>query len=160
MLLFVIVHMPHHYPDDCATQSCIYDGNKLAWNVPQFKKDVRTVVGPNVDLKNVRLLIAGDMNDLGEDADPAKFTVIFGDFGPVSISKQAKTPPDPTCCANDGYMHFFDRIVSNDPTNQPSYEVLYLTGANGLTTYYPFNKMKVIPNRQCGRYRFCDIQPP
>ena len=66
----------------------------------------------------------------------------------MNISRQAKTPPDPTCCANDGYSNFFDRIVTNDQSNQPSYEVLYLTRGNGLITYYPFNKMKQIPNRQ------------
>ena len=147
MLLFVVVHMPHGYPDDCQSQSCPY-GGKFAWNVPQFKADVQSVVGSGVDLKTVRLLIAGDMNDLGNDADPKRFVPIFDDFGPVKISKQAKTPPDPTCCADNGYSTFFDRIVTNDRFSEPSYEVVYLTRRNGLTTYYPLNKLDIIPNKK------------
>lgn len=146
-LLFVIVHMPHGYPDDCPTQACPYGGGKFAWNIPQFKTDVRSVVGAGVDLKTVRLLIAGDMNDLGNDADPKRFTPIFDDFGPVNISKQAKTPPDPTCCTDNGFTTFFDRIVTNGSV-QPSYEVVYLTKGNGLTTYYPLNKQTIFPNKK------------
>ncbi len=147
MVLFAIVHMPHSYPDDCVTQPCPYGGGKLAWNVLQFKADVRSVVGPGVDLKTVRLIIAGDMNSLGNDADPQRFVPIFDDFGAVKISRQSESPPDPTCCANDGYTTFFDRIVTNGSV-EPSYEVVYLTKGNGLTTYYPLNKLKVIPNRK------------
>ena len=147
MLLFVIVHMPHGYPDDCQSQSCPYGGGKFAWNVPQLKEDVRKVVGPTVDLRNVRLLIAGDMNDLGNDADPKRFAPIFDDFGDVKISKQSRTPPDPTCCADNGYSTFFDRIVTNGAV-EPGYEVVYLTTGNRLTTYYPLNKLKSIPNKK------------
>jgi len=146
-LLFVIVHMPHGYPDDCQTQPCPYGGGKFAWNVPQFKTDVRSVVGAGVDLTTVRLLIAGDMNDLGNDADPKRFAPIFDDFGAVKISKQAKSPPDPTCCTDNGFTTFFDRIVTNDPANEPSYEVVYLT-KGGKIVDYPLNKQTIIPNRK------------
>jgi hypothetical protein len=138
MLLFVIVHMPHGQPDNCQGNPCPY--GKFMWDVPQFKRDVRSVVGSTVDLKKVHLLVTGDMNDLGNDADPKHFAPIFDDFGDVKISKQARTPPDATCCANPpGYRYFFDRIVTNGSA-EPSYEVVYLKGHD-----YPLDKLKKMP---------------
>ena len=72
-VLFVIVHMPHQYPDNCTGPKC-YAG-KYYWDIPQFKRDVQTVVGANVDLTKVHLIAAGDMNDLGNDADPGEIRV-------------------------------------------------------------------------------------
>lgn len=140
LVLFVIVHMPHGQPDNCQGQPCPYGNGKLMWDVPQFKRDVRSVIGAKVDLKTVHLLVVGDMNDLGNDADPKRFAPIFADFGDVKISKQAKTPPDPTCCADNGYATFFDRIVSNGSA-EPSYEVVYLKGHD-----YPLDKLRKLPN--------------
>jgi len=140
LLLFVIVHMPHGHPDNCQGYPCPYGNGKLMWDIPQFKRDVRSVVGSAVDLKKVHLLVTGDMNDLGNDADPKDFAPIFDDFGDVKISKQAKTPPDATCCANPpGYQYFFDRIVTNGAV-EPSYEVVYLKGHD-----YPLDKLKKMP---------------
>jgi hypothetical protein len=137
-VLFVIVHMPHQYPD-CAGPTCPY-GGKYYWDVPQFKRDIQTVVGANVDLKKVHLIVAGDMNDLGNDNDPAKFASIFGDFGNIAISQQKKNPPDPTCCQDNGYQTFFDRIVTNSG-DQPQAEVIYLKGYD-----YPLDKTTDFPN--------------
>src|SRR3954468_21969400 len=94
MLLFVIVHMPHGQPDNCQGKPCPYDNGKFMWDVAQFQRDVRSVVGSRIDLRDVHLIIAGDMNSLGGDADPKSFAPIFADFGTMQISKQAQTPPD------------------------------------------------------------------
>ena len=75
------------------------------------------------------------MNDLGNDADPAKFVSIFGDFGAVTISAQSIVPPYTTCCANDGYTAgLYDRIVTNS-TVTPKYSVID-------PNIYPLNKNK------------------
>jgi hypothetical protein len=147
MLLFVIVHMPHGQPDNCQGLPCPY--GQLMWDVPRFKRDVRRVVGSAIDLKKVRLVIAGDMNDLGHDADPKGFAPIFDDFGDVKISKQAVTPPDPTCCADrQGYHLFFDRIVTNGSV-EPSYEVVYLKGHD-----YPLDKLTKMPAKSGQKPKF------
>jgi hypothetical protein len=145
-VLFVIVHMPHGYPDDCQNNPCPYGNGKFMWDVPQFKSDVRSVVGPNVDLKKVRLLVTGDMNSLGEHADPKLFAPIFDDFGAVKVSEEVTKAPDPTCCADDGYMFFFDRIVTNS-SHEPSYEPIYLT-EGGRRYDYPLNKKKFTPSER------------
>jgi hypothetical protein len=133
-VLFVIVHMPHQYPD-CPGANCAY--GKYDWDIPQFKRDVQTVVGASVDLTKVHLIAAGDMNDLGNDAVPAKFASIFGDFGAVTISAQAIVPPYTTCCANDGYTAgYYDRIVTNS-TVTPKYSVID-------PNIYPLNKNKTV----------------
>ena len=133
-VLFVIVHMPHQYPD-CPGSNCAY--GKYDWDIPQFKRDVQTVVGANVDLTKVHLIAAGDMNDLGNDAVPAKFVSIFGDFGAVTISAQAIVPPYTTCCANDGYTAgYYDRLVTNS-TVTPKYSVID-------PNIYPLNKNKIV----------------
>jgi hypothetical protein len=135
-VLFVIVHMPHQYPD-CPGSNCAY--GKYDWDIPQFKRDVQTVVGANVDLTQVHLIAAGDMNDLGNDAVPAKFVSIFGDFGAVTISAQSIVPPYTTCCANDGYTAgLYDRIVANS-TVTPKYSVID-------PNIYPLNKTKILKN--------------
>jgi hypothetical protein len=137
-VLFVIVHMPHQYPDNCTASSCTYAG-KYDWDIPQFKTDVQTVVGAGVDLTKVHLIVAGDMNDLGNDNDPAKFVSILSDFGAIKISEQMALPTYPTCCANDGYTAgYYDRIVTNS-TVPPQYSVLD-------PTIYPLNKTKHFPN--------------
>jgi hypothetical protein len=137
-VLFVIVHMPHQYPDNCTGPKC-YAGNYY-WDIPQFKRDVQTVVGANVDLTKVHLIAAGDMNDLGNDNDPAKFVSIMGDFGAVKISEQTISPPYTTCCANDGYTAgYYDRIVTNS-TVAPQYSVID-------PSIYPLNKQQLPGNR-------------
>jgi hypothetical protein len=142
-VLFVIVHMPHQYPD-CAGPNCTYAG-KYYWDIPQFKADVQTVVGVNVDLTKVHLIAAGDMNDLGNDAVPAKFASIFGDFGAVTISAQSIVPPFKTCCEDDGFMAgYYDRIVTNS-TVTPKYSVI-------KPNIYPLNPNKTVkhgrPNKE------------
>ena len=141
-VLFVIVHMPHQYPDNCTGPKC-YAG-KYYWDIPQFKADVQTVVGANVDLTKVHLIAAGDMNDLGNDADPAKFVSIFGDFGAVTISAQSIVPPYTTCCANDGYTAgLYDRIVTNS-TVTPKYSVID-------PNIYPLNKTKILTHNKINK---------
>lgn len=141
-VLFVIVHMPHQYPDNCTGPKC-YAG-KYYWDIPQFKRDVQTVVGANVDLTKVHLIAAGDMNDLGNDADPAKFVSIFGDFGAVTISAQSIVPPFNTCCANDGYTAgLYDRIVTNS-TVTPKYSVID-------PNIYPLNPNKIVKHNKVNK---------
>jgi hypothetical protein len=141
-VLFVIVHMPHQYPDNCTGPKC-YAGNYY-WDIPQFKRDVQTVVGANTDLTKVHLIVAGDMNDLGNDADPAKFVSIFGDFGAITISEQTISPPFITCCANDGYTAgLYDRIVTNS-TVAPKYSVID-------PNIYPLNKTKVLSHNRVNK---------
>jgi hypothetical protein len=141
-VLFVIVHMPHQYPDNCTGPKC-YAG-KYYWDIPQFKRDVQTVVGANVDLTKVHLIAAGDMNDLGNDADPAKFVSIFGDFGAVTISAQSIVPPYITCCANDGYTAgLYDRIVTNSAVT-PKQSVID-------PNIYPLNKTKILPHNRVNK---------
>jgi hypothetical protein len=141
-VLFVIVHMPHQYPDNCTGPKC-YAG-KYYWDIPQFKRDVQTVVGANVDLTKVHLIVAGDMNDLGNDNDPAKFVSILGDFGAVKISEQTISPPYITCCANDGYTAgLYDRIVTNS-TVTPKYSVID-------PNIYPLNKTKVLSHNRVNK---------
>jgi hypothetical protein len=141
-VLFVIVHMPHLYPDNCTGPKC-YAGNYY-WDIPQFKRDVQTVVGANTDLTKVHLIVAGDMNDLGNDADPAKFVSIFGDFGAITISEQTISPPFITCCANDGYTAgLYDRIVTNS-TVAPKYSVID-------PNIYPLNKTKVLSHNRVNK---------
>lgn len=136
-VLFVIVHMPHGYPD-CSGPNCTY-GGKYLWDIPQFKRDVQTVVGANTDLTKVHLIAAGDMNDLGNDNVPAKFASIFGDFGAVKISQQIVLPTYITCCANDGYTAgLYDRFVTNS-TVPPEYSVID-------PNIYPLNKTQHFPN--------------
>jgi hypothetical protein len=136
-VLFVIVHMPHQYPD-CPGANCTY-GGKYYWDIPQFKRDVQTVVGANTDLTKVHLIAAGDMNDLGNDNAPAKFASILGDFGAVKISQQIVLPTYITCCANDGYTAgLYDRIVTNS-TVPPEYSVID-------PNIYPLNKTQQFPN--------------
>jgi len=142
-VLFVIVHMPHQYPDNCTGPKC-YAG-KYYWDIPQFKRDVQTVVGANVDLTKVHLIAAGDMNDLGNDADPAKFVSIFGDFGAVTISAQSIVPPFMTCCEDvDFKAGYYDRIVTNS-TVTPKYSVID-------PNIYPLNPNKFVkhgkPNKE------------
>ena len=142
-VLFVIVHMPHQYPDNCTGSKC-YAG-KYYWDIPQFKRDVQTVVGANVDLTKVHLIAAGDMNDLGNDADPAKFVSIFGDFGAVTISAQSIVPPFMTCCEDvDFKAGYYDRIVTNS-TVTPKYSVID-------PNIYPLNPNKFVkhgkPNKE------------
>lgn len=137
-VLFVLVHMPHQYPD-CTPPGCAY-GGKYNWDVPQFKQDIQTVVGTNVNLKNVRLIVAGDMNDLGNDDDPKKFVSIFGDFGNMMLSEQVIVPPLPTCCQDSypsPFQTFFDRVVTNAPQSQPRSGVMVLKGHP-----YPLNAKK------------------
>ena len=141
-VLFVIVHMPHQYPDNCTGPKC-YAG-KYFWDIPQFKADVQTVVGANVDLTKVHLIAAGDMNDLGNDADPAKFVSILGDFGAVTISAQTIVPPYTTCCESDGYTAgLYDRIVTNS-TVAPKYSVID-------PNIYPLNKTKILPHNRINK---------
>ena len=79
------------------------------------------------------------MNDLGNDAVPAKFVSIFGDFGAVTISAQSIVPPYITCCANDGYTAgLYDRIVTNS-TMTPKYSVID-------PNIYPLNKTTKFPS--------------
>jgi hypothetical protein len=141
-VLFVIVHMPHQYPDNCTGPKC-YAGNYY-WDIPQFKRDVQTVVGANVDLTKVHLIVAGDMNDLGNDNDPAKFTSILGDFGAVKISEQTISPPSITCCANDDFTAgYYDRFVTNS-TVAPQYSVID-------PNIYPLNKTKILQHNRVNK---------
>jgi hypothetical protein len=141
-VLFVIVHMPHQYPDNCTGPQC-YAG-KYYWDIPQFKRDVRTVVGANVDLTKVHLIAAGDMNDLGNDADPVKFVSIFGDFGAVTISAQSIVPPFKTCCEDDDFnAGYYDRIVTNS-TATPKYSVID-------PNIYPLNPHKIVKHNKVNK---------
>lgn len=131
-VLFVIVHMPHRLPICTPTPG---GGSKCDWNIQQFQKDIGTVAGKGTSLKSMHLVVAGDMNDMGNDNDPANFQPIFGAFGDVAISQQAIVPPVPTCCANDRYTAgFYDRVVTNGGT-VPTAAIVNLQGHT-----YPLNK--------------------
>ena len=114
-VLFVITHMPHCRPHVTAQD---YENCIKSWNVPQFKADIRRVVGKVADLGQIHLVMAGDMNEFGGSDEGKTFDPIFSDFGALQISTKLKT-----CCDNDGFGNSFDRLLANSPA-RPTAEIL------------------------------------
>jgi len=98
-VLFVINHLPH-----CGnTATCT-----KPWDVGKFKQDVKSVVGAGADLTKIRLIAAGDMNELGGSDDAKAFDPLFSAFGALQISTNLLT-----CCADSSFQYSFDRLVAN-----------------------------------------------
>ena len=124
-VLFVITHMPHCHSHDY--KSCI-----KSWNLPQFKADIRRVVGKTADLKRMNLIMAGDMNELGGSDKGATFDPIFSDFGPLQISTNLAT-----CCADSNFSNRFDRLLANSPARPTADILTRITDTREIT--YPLD---------------------
>ena len=63
-----------------------------------------------IDHRSINLIMAGDLNELGQLDDPNVFNPFFSDFGKLQISTAL-----PTCCydSDPKWIHSFDRIVTN-----------------------------------------------
>jgi hypothetical protein len=102
-VLFVVTHMPH-----CEEAEHNWRGCLKSWKSDQFAKDLAKVLGA-VDYRVVNLIMAGDLNELGE-LDP---NVVFNEllvpiFGKLQISSALNT-----CCSNSNWIYSYDRIVAN-----------------------------------------------
>lgn len=100
-LLFASTHFPHvlhgHEPS-------------VNWNITQFISDIKKVTNlSDAELGNLKVIIAGDMNEIGQNHsfnDLPKLSNLFGQFSMVPIFLN-------TCCKNDNYSYTFDQVITN-----------------------------------------------
>jgi hypothetical protein len=76
-VLLVIVHMPH-----CHENAAICTSH---WNLDRFHEDITMVVGTS-NTSSINLIVAGDMNELGDRGDPNIFDLIFPNFNKLHLS--------------------------------------------------------------------------
>jgi hypothetical protein len=82
------------------------------WRVQDFLDDVHKVVAGEVaDLTKLKMIVSGDMNELGEDGGPADFAHIFKQFGEVKKSSNVET-----CCEDNGFSASYHHFVTNSGT--------------------------------------------
>lgn len=121
-VLVVSSHMPHS--PQIPVQNWLYG---------QFLADARTVSGEN-DLSKVKLVFAGDMNEIGPEAvDSSDYNYIFYDFRvqhPLS-----KSPNLGTCCANSNFNAAFDHVITNGQLLDTV--ILLPQGGYPIPTTYP-----------------------
>ena len=100
-LIFASVHLPH-----------VGKGQEpsVNWNISQFLTDIETITAlKENDLKNTKLIIAGDMNEVGQNHSINQLPKLSSIFGNISM-----LPKDlNSCCKNDGYNYTFDQITTN-----------------------------------------------
>ncbi|TNF66718.1 MAG: hypothetical protein EP298_08525 [Gammaproteobacteria bacterium] len=101
-VLFVALHFPHY-------------GSAAYWNTKQFIQDAQNTVGSGTKLTNVTVILAGDMNEVGDANGNASrlnslkdFKTTFGAFKISSIND--------TCCQNTQprkYSLPYDQVATN-----------------------------------------------
>lgn len=134
-LLLLVVHMPHcgAYPRQSSEGDFFGKGdlNALAaclekWDgAPAFYNNILKVTGSTkADLKDINVMIVGDTNELGNattgssgpfTGDPAGYQAVFKNFGHLVVTTLAGT----TCCNQDGWTNYFDRVVTNNTSDTP-----------------------------------------
>lgn len=123
-LLYLVVHFPHcggYDGDLAALRKCLADWPGLK----ALDENVMRVTGVALDkLSAVNVVISGDTNELGDAGAgsaapfPAKadgYELIFSHFGKLVVS----TLDRPSCCDNNGWSSYFDRIVTNNVADKP-----------------------------------------
>lgn len=100
-ILVAATHLPHcHAPiTTCADQ----------WRngVVKFYKDATTILSPS---QNAVVIIAGDMNEIGEKATDEELSTVFT-FQNLKKSKNVIT-----CCKVDGWINYFDHVATTGQT--------------------------------------------
>jgi len=124
-LLYIVVHFPHC--DINGLRGCL-DG----WpGRDELDAHILQVTGANAlsDLKDVKVVISGDTNELGNagagasppfPGNPGVYEQVFTRFGKLAVS----TLDMPSCCADNGWSTYFDRIVTNNPADKPQATII------------------------------------
>ncbi|MCC2624169.1 MAG: hypothetical protein K0R14_42 [Burkholderiales bacterium] len=104
-LLFISVHLPHNAPDASWTE------------LKTFKDSVTALINSNGGARNVRVIMAGDMNEVGADF----YNLATKDFidtlnGSDFTIPGALSAEKNSCCREDSYIYFFDKVYATNST--------------------------------------------
>ncbi|HLX54942.1 MAG TPA: hypothetical protein VKR58_13435 [Aquella sp.] len=104
-VLFINVHMPHNAPDNTWSEL----GN--------FKASVTALINSNGGPRNVRVILAGDMNEVGEDFYGLGTKDFINTFNGTDVTiPGALSEEKNSCCANDGYIYYTDKVYATNST--------------------------------------------
>lgn len=118
-VLFISVHFPHIPMDASWTQ------------MGSFKTSVTNLINSNGGARNIRVIMAGDMNEVGENfyAMATKDFISTFQGGDVTI-KGTLSAEEKSCCGNNGYVNRFDKVYA---TNSIITQTLMDTSSYGIT---------------------------
>jgi len=118
-VLFISVHFPHIPMDASWTQ------------MGSFKTSVTTLINSNGGARNVRVIMAGDMNEVGENFYAMATKDFINTFqGGDATIKGALSAEERSCCGNNGYVNRFDKVYA---TNSTITQTLMDTSSYGIT---------------------------
>jgi len=102
-VLFISAHLPHNAPDNTWSE------------LENFKASVAALINSNGGARNVRVIMAGDMNEVGGNF----YNFATHDFINTFNAADATIPgalseEKNSCCSNDGYSYYFDKVYATN----------------------------------------------